>query len=87
MRFLKINTDQCKDHSNLCPLPPHANVSVITSHPPLAKLTPYGCYRSKQVYTDTATGKKLGCVDMQFRYCKDAAHCDYDCKIEKEFLV
>jgi hypothetical protein len=75
LRFLKINTDQCKDHPNLCPLAAGATVDVKTAHPPLAWLTPYGWYRSKQVYYGAA-GEALGCVDMQFRYCKSTAECE-----------
>lgn len=78
LRFLKINTNQCKDHAELCPLPAGQSVNVVTQHPPLNWATPYGWYRSKQVYTETKTGRKIGCVDMQFRYCQDANHCVKD---------
>mmetsp|Transcript_84419 Transcript_84419/g.188775 ORF Transcript_84419/g.188775 Transcript_84419/m.188775 type:complete len:172 (-) Transcript_84419:162-677(-) len=77
VRFLKIGTDQCKEHSNFCPLPAGKSVTLVTHHPALAWVTPYGWYRSKQVYRETSTGRLLGCVDMQFRYCQDPVSCPY----------
>jgi hypothetical protein len=74
-RFLSIDTNMCKEHPGACPLEPGKPTSLITSHPPLAFGTPYGFYRSKQVYRDTKTGVKLGCVDMRFAYCKTATSC------------
>ena len=69
--FLFIpNLDMCKEHSNLCPLTSGDTVQVVTVHPPLNRFTPYGLYRSKQVYKDPRSGAKIGCVDMQFLYCE-----------------
>mmetsp|Transcript_8702 Transcript_8702/g.9569 ORF Transcript_8702/g.9569 Transcript_8702/m.9569 type:complete len:204 (-) Transcript_8702:140-751(-) len=64
------NLNMCKEHDNLCPLKPNDPTKVATDHPPLNKLTPYGLYRSKQVFKDALTGNKIGCVDMQFLYCE-----------------
>lgn len=75
VRFVKVTTDQCAEHPNLCPLPPASVVSLQSQHKPLAWGTPYGWYRSKQVWKDGVTGEALGCVDMQVRYCKTADTC------------
>ena len=41
--FLNIrNVNQCKEHAELCPLPPNKSVNLTTVHPPLNPLTPYG---------------------------------------------
>jgi len=64
------NLNMCKEHPNFCPFSPGDTVILKTVHPPLNRFTPYGLYRSKQVYKDPATGEKLGCVDMQFLYCE-----------------
>jgi hypothetical protein len=73
------NLDMCKEHPNLCPLTSGDTVQVVTIHPPLNRFTPYGLYRSKQVYKDPSSGDKIGCVDMQFLYCEvDADDQDAD---------
>jgi len=73
------NLDMCKEHPNLCPLTSGDTVEVVTIHPPLNRFTPYGLYRSKQVYKDPSSGDKIGCVDMQFLYCEvDADDQDAD---------
>ena len=77
LRFLSIDTDFCHEHAPICPIAPHSTLKVTTHHPPLHWGTPYGWYRSKQTYLDATTGAKLGCVDMRFDYCKDAASCKY----------
>eukprot|EP00747_Dinoflagellata_sp_TGD_P183487 gnl/TRDRNA2_/TRDRNA2_38394_c0_seq1.p1 gnl/TRDRNA2_/TRDRNA2_38394_c0~~gnl/TRDRNA2_/TRDRNA2_38394_c0_seq1.p1 ORF type:complete len:172 (-),score=36.45 gnl/TRDRNA2_/TRDRNA2_38394_c0_seq1:154-669(-) len=77
VRFLKINTNQCEEHPTLCPLAAKGTAHLVTQHPPIMALTPYGWYRSKQVYTDVETKKAIGCVDMQFRYCKNSTSCPY----------
>jgi len=70
MTFLVLhNVDACKEHAGFCPLPPlHSIVHLRTNHPPLAYMTPYGWYRSRQTYYDAATNKVIGCADMQFQY-------------------
>lgn len=77
VRFLSINTPQCDEHPELCPLAAGKSAHLSTKHPKLNWLTPYGWYRSKQIYSDANTGEKIGCVDMQFRYCKSADDCEY----------
>jgi len=78
VRFLKISTNACAEHGGLCPLAPKQSASLVTHHPKLAWGTPYGWYRSKQVYFDSATGARIGCVDMRFEYCKTADSCRYE---------
>jgi hypothetical protein len=81
--FLKTPfLDECTEHDGsqvdsrgvrdgpLCPLLPARNVTIFTVHPPLNKLTPYGLYRSRQVYRDGLTKELVGCVDMHFLYCE-----------------
>jgi hypothetical protein len=67
--FLVVrNVDECKEHTNLCPLAPGEEKQLTTVHPPLNHATPYGWYRSRQIYKDTEKGTKIGCVDMEFQY-------------------
>lgn len=66
--FLKINVNECKENPTLCPLVPGKAVSLVSQHPKLIALTPYGWYRSRQVYSDGDTSETLGCIDMHFRY-------------------
>lgn len=66
--FLKLTVDECKEHPEYCPLVPGKPAYGVTVHPPLNPLTPAGWYRSRQLYSDPATGQKLGCVDMKYRY-------------------
>ena len=51
----------------------HYLLNTKTVHPPLAWGTPYGWYRSRQVYRVVGTQKEIGCVDMQFQYRAKAA--------------
>mmetsp|Transcript_27118 Transcript_27118/g.54772 ORF Transcript_27118/g.54772 Transcript_27118/m.54772 type:complete len:220 (+) Transcript_27118:212-871(+) len=75
MTFLVVhNVDECKEHSNLCPLEPGEKKDLVTVHPPLNPMTPYGWYRSRQIYKDGETGKKIGCVDMSFQYAPEQEH-------------
>ena len=46
---------------------------LVTDHPPLNRFTPFGWYRSRQVYKNAKTGQKIGCVDMSFQYAPAAA--------------
>jgi hypothetical protein len=85
--FLKTPfLDECAEHDGsqvdprgvrdgpLCPLVARANATtVFTVHPPLNRMTPYGLYRSRQVYRDAHTKELVGCVDMRFLYCESAA--------------
>eukprot|EP00591_Stephanopyxis_turris_P001753 CAMPEP_0195517666 /NCGR_PEP_ID=MMETSP0794_2-20130614/11220_1 /TAXON_ID=515487 /ORGANISM="Stephanopyxis turris, Strain CCMP 815" /LENGTH=186 /DNA_ID=CAMNT_0040646505 /DNA_START=33 /DNA_END=593 /DNA_ORIENTATION=+ len=68
--FLDVpHLDQCAEHEEFCPLPQVGETfTVSTTHPHLAWGTPYGWYRSRQIYRDMDTKKILGCVDMQFQY-------------------
>eukprot|EP00929_Paragymnodinium_shiwhaense_P103456 TRINITY_DN66982_c0_g1_i1.p1 TRINITY_DN66982_c0_g1~~TRINITY_DN66982_c0_g1_i1.p1 ORF type:complete len:174 (-),score=39.83 TRINITY_DN66982_c0_g1_i1:177-698(-) len=68
MTFLRLTVDECKEHSELCPLEPNKAVNVVTKHPPMNPLTPAGWYRSRQLYSDAETGEKLGCIDMHFKF-------------------
>merc|ERR1719437_10029 len=68
------NIDECAEHDNLCPMIANENVTVRTVHPPLNKLSPFGWYRSRQVYE--GDGDLIGCVDMKFEYCSDDG-CEY----------
>ena len=83
-RFLAIDTDLCREHANACPLTPNSVKKLTTQHPPLARGTPHGWYRSKQVYRNKDTGEKLGCVDMRFQYCRTVGTCKYDRDEERE---
>ena len=78
VRFLKIDTDVCKEHAGACPFAPGDAHALTTHHPPLHWGTPYGWYRSKQVFTNTLTGERLGCLDERFEYCKDSNSCKKD---------
>mmetsp|Transcript_85206 Transcript_85206/g.138155 ORF Transcript_85206/g.138155 Transcript_85206/m.138155 type:complete len:198 (+) Transcript_85206:213-806(+) len=67
--FLHIkNINQCHEHPTLCPLHHGQMVNLTSIHPPLNPLTPYGWYRSRQIYRNQFTGDALGCVDMHFEY-------------------
>lgn len=71
MTFLIVhNIDECKEHDNLCPLSPGETTEVVTVHPALNKLTPFGWYRSRQIYKDGYSGELIGCVDMRFKYAR-----------------
>jgi hypothetical protein len=72
------NVDECKEHPNLCPLAQGEEKRLETRHPPLNPATPYGWYRSRQVYKDGETGAKIGCVDMKFQYCSTTDTCRDD---------
>ena len=69
--FLHVHkVPQCdaKGNENLCPLKVGENVEIKSVHPPLGWYTPYGMYRSRQVWRDGGTEEPLGCVDMEFEY-------------------
>jgi len=73
MTFLIVpGVNECHEHSNLCPLHRGEQKNLVTVHPPLNPLTPYGWYRSRQIYKDAETGQTIGCVDMSFQYAADA---------------
>ncbi len=84
MTFLYLpKTDQCKEHDKdqLCPLPDEtregedvtkAHRTLKTIHPKLGKYTPFGVYRSRQVWTDVESGVVVGCADMGFEYREEA---------------
>jgi len=87
MTFLKVpHVNECKEHDGtqrmdnktidgpLCPLKANTPTHIFTIHPPLNKRTPYGMYRSRQVYHDGETGERIGCVDMQFEYTEFKGH-------------
>lgn len=77
--FLKVDgINECAEHSNLCPLLPGVKTTVTTTHPPLNPLTPFGSYRSRQIYRDASTKEKLGCVDMRFDFCEAVDKCKGD---------
>jgi len=85
MTFLKLNgIDACDEHKNLCPLRSGESKEIVTLHPPLNRLTPYGWYRSRQVYSDAVTGARIGCVDMAFQYCESVDDCKYHDNIVSE---
>jgi len=72
MAFLIVhNVNECKEHTNLCPLSPGDSKDLVTIHPPLNPMTPYGLYRSRQIYKDADTGTRIGCVDMSFQYAPE----------------
>ena len=77
MRFIEVDTDVCKEHPSACPLEPGATHELYTAHPPLARGTPFGWYRSKQVYRDAKSGVYLGCVDMRYEYCETEDTCKW----------
>ncbi len=80
--FLKVNNvNECDEHDGtnhlpnngavdgpLCPLKANTPTHIFTIHPALNRYTPYGLYRSRQIYHNGLTGEALGCVDMQFQY-------------------
>lgn len=68
--FLVVhNVNECKEHDNLCPLNKGETKTLKTVHPPLNPMTPFGWYRSRQIYKDPKNNnKKIGCVDMSFLY-------------------
>uniref|UniRef100_A0A7S4N354 MD-2-related lipid-recognition domain-containing protein n=1 Tax=Odontella aurita TaxID=265563 RepID=A0A7S4N354_9STRA len=83
--FLKApGLNECAEHNGqqvdskgrvdgpLCPLDANTPTTIFTIHPPLNPLTPYGQYRSRQVYRDGESGDVIGCVDMHFWYCESA---------------
>lgn len=83
MTFLFVkNINECEEHDGtnrlpsgnetiidgpLCPLKANQPTHIFSIHPPLNTFTPYGMYRSRQVYHNAA-GQKIGCADMQFEY-------------------
>ena len=72
--FLHVHkVPQCdaKGNENLCPLKVGESVEIKSVHPPLGWYTPYGMYRSRQVWRDGSTEEPLGCVDMEFEYRAD----------------
>jgi hypothetical protein len=85
--FLKVNNvNECQKHDGttklpngdvsdgpLCPLKPNTPTHIFTVHPPLNRHTPYGIYRSRQLYHNGRTTEPIGCVDMQFQYVPDKA--------------
>ena len=42
---------------------------VFSVHAPFSKMTPYGRYRSRQVYRD-ANQQVIGCLDTKLLYCE-----------------
>lgn len=69
VRFRHLHTvNECAEHSELCPFKSNTLVNLKTIHPPQKWLTPYGWYRSRQVYRDGETDEKLGCVDHEIEY-------------------
>ena len=83
--FLKVNrVNECHKHDGtktlphsgamdgpLCPLKANVPSHIFTVHPPLNRHTPYGIYRSRQLYHNGQTAEPIGCVDMQFLYAPD----------------
>jgi len=80
--FIKVpGVDECSEHDGtatdahghvdgpLCPLAGGDSAELLSVHAPLNRWTPFGLYRSRQVYREGLHGEIIGCVDMQFLYC------------------
>lgn len=75
--------DQCTRHDGttvdqhgnvdgpLCPLATSAKVFSV--HAPFSRITPYGEFRSRQVYRD-ANQQIIGCLDTRLLYCETPDH-------------
>jgi len=63
-----------KGNENLCPLKVGDSVELTSVHPSLGWYTPYGMYRSRELWRNGSTDEPLGCVDMQFEYRAEAGH-------------
>ena len=64
--FLHIHkVEQCgHDGNDFCPWKVGDQIDLKTVHPPLGWYTPYGWYRSRQIWRNGRTGEALGCVDL-----------------------
>jgi len=68
MHVHKLNQCGKEGNEDLCPFRVGNKVELSSVHPPMGWYTPYGMYRSRQLWRDGSTGKPLGCVDMEFEY-------------------
>jgi len=62
------NIDQCSRNKGFCPWHGNERVNLTTVHAKLLPIAPYGLYRSRQIYRNSASGEKLGCVDILMEY-------------------
>ena len=69
LKFLEMDRNACEDNAAYCAgnLVVGKEIFVHTLHPTLNPFTPYGAYRSLQVYFDE-DGAEIGCVDMVMLY-------------------
>lgn len=64
----KLNQCGKEGSEGLCPFRVGDKVELTHAHSSLGWYTPYGMYRSRQLWRNGSTGEALGCVDMEFEY-------------------
>merc|ERR1712096_300161 len=69
LTFVDVTFETCEKIQPMCHMEPNQKVTITDQHPPFAWFTPFGDYRSRQIYK-SPDGSALACIDLFQSYKK-----------------